>query len=116
MNAHTTIPTHRQTYGVIECPTCDGRGSIPNGHGLGGNDPDSWEVECRNCDGDGHFPCAACGFSTVIAGYDCLACETVRGISSADLLATDADSLADAMHAAAVAEYARLATVDRRAA
>ena len=50
-HAHNfTIPHHPWNYasGVIECGTCEGKGSYWNGRGLGGNDPDSWDIECPN--------------------------------------------------------------------
>jgi len=79
MNVHNhsftvSAPNWYAKSGIIECATCDGIGHYWNGRGLGGNDPDSWDIECADCCAQGHFACAVCGFSTPVNGYDCLVC------------------------------------------
>jgi hypothetical protein len=71
-------PTRPEWYrksGIVECDTCEGNGSYWNGRGLGGNDPDSWDIECEGCDGAGHFACATCGNDVQVSGYDCAVCD-----------------------------------------
>lgn len=89
MNATTTIPTP----GIHECATCEGKGSVWNGRGHGGNDPDSWDIECEDCDGRGHFACEVCGNTVKVDGHDCFVCET-EGALPLNLTADDCAVLA----------------------
>lgn len=82
-----TLNNWHKNSGVIECPHCEGRGSHWNGRGLGGNDPDSWDVECDACEGYGNHECKVCGFGIAMPGFDCLVCETVVNIPAALLTA-----------------------------
>jgi len=75
--------------GVIPCTLCEGRGTVWNGKGLGGNDPESWDIDCPDCEGHGHEPCKVCGFDMVVAGYDCLVCDTVYALTDKDLSLVD---------------------------
>lgn len=75
----TTRPWNYHSH-VAPCDQCEGIGSYPNGRGLGGNDPDSWDIECDECEGHGHSACKVCGFDHIVPGYDCLACSTVEDV------------------------------------
>lgn len=102
MTAPLPVPPRPKWYresGVIKCDTCDGRGSIWNGRGLGGNDPDSWDIACEDCDGAGHFACQTCGFATPVAGYDCLVCDTVYSLGQEDRASVTPEQLAAAFSA-----------------
>ena len=76
---------------VKPCSECGGEGEAPNGHGKGGNDPDSWTVRCQACEGNGYFPCEACGNTVHIDGYDCFVCDPMvnigRALSDAEIAA-----------------------------
>jgi hypothetical protein len=99
MNAPLTLSPRPEWYrksGIIECDTCEGNGSYWNGRGLGGNDPDSWDIECQGCDGAGHFPCATCGNEVRSSGYDCIVCDTIWSLSPKECDAIEPDKLAAA--------------------
>lgn len=83
--------------GVGHCKVCEGTGSVPNGRGLGGNDPDSFNVDCPACDGDPIIPCEVCGCE-VTSGFDCIACDAVAELPSSAL--TEFDAIAKAIKAA----------------
>lgn len=110
MNAHNhaftvSAPNWYSKSGIVPCATCDGAGSYWNGRGMGGNDPDSWDIDCADCEGQGHFACQTCGFDVPVAGYDCLACSTIYELSLAELAAIDPAELAEAFgHAIAAAK------------
>ena len=72
---------------VTCCPSCEGTGNVSSSRRASTWDPYP-EVECPDCDGSEHGPeCEVCGFTTVVPGYDCYACETVYGLP--DELLTD---------------------------
>lgn len=100
MNTHAFtfphIPAWYRNAGVIECRECDGVGTIDKTPHLHGNDPDRWEADCEDCEGQGHFACATCGFSTPVAGFDCLVCSTTYELNPAELAAIDPAALAEA--------------------
>lgn len=101
MNAHNHAftdpsPNWYRKSGIIPCTTCDGLGSYWNGRGLGGNDPDSWDIECEDCDGTGHHACAVCGYDTPLAGYDCYPCDSINSLADSDLAKVDPAALAEA--------------------
>ena len=76
---------------VKPCSECGGEGEVPNGHGKGGNDPDSWTVRCQACEGKGYFPCGDCGNPVHVDGYDCFVCDPMvnigRALSDAEIAA-----------------------------
>lgn len=101
MNQHNhaftaSAPNWYSKSGIVPCATCDGKGSYWNGRGLGGNDPDSWDIECADCCGTGHFACAVCGWDTPVAGYDCLVCDFTHELTPAQREAIDPAELAAA--------------------
>lgn len=100
MNAQTSIRRWDHASHVASCTTCEGKGEVWNGKGLGGNDPDSWNVECPDCNGAGHFACKVCGFDLVIAGFDCFACDVTHDIPASMLTADTAAQIGTAMAAA----------------
>jgi hypothetical protein len=102
--------------GVTRCDECDGQGAVWNGRGRGGCDPDSWDIECEACEGNGFHPCAVCGFDMDMAGYDCLACETVASIASKDLPHIDAATFTAAFVKALAASRAADNCLQERAA
>lgn len=102
-------PAFPKDSGVTDCQTCDGTGSVSNGRGLGGNDPDSWSVECEDCEGVGHFACEVCGFNQRVTGFDCLACDALVGVLVADLQKIDKSALCTAMGHAFDAALAAIA-------
>jgi hypothetical protein len=71
---------------VTECPDCEGHGWVWDGKGTGhGNDPDSGVVECDACKATGILDCEVCGLTTPVAGFDCIACETVSNLDAKHL-------------------------------
>lgn len=124
MNAHTCISPeqsrallartawYRQS-GVIQCERCEGQGSFWNGRGLGGNDPDSWDIDCEDCDAHGHHACGVCGFDIPVTGVDCLACDLVRELDEKQLTDEVADKLAAAVKASIAFARAHVERVDR---
>ena len=113
--AQSLRPEWYRKSGIVECDVCEGNGSYWNGRGLGGNDPDSWDIECQGCDGVGHFPCATCGNEVRSSGYDCIVCDTVWSLSPKECDEIEPDKLAAAFAkclAAVKAGGARSMTVD----
>jgi hypothetical protein len=103
--------------GIVSCDRCEGHGAYWNGRGLGGTDPESWDIDCPDCDALGHHACAVCGFDVVAPGFDCLACDMVRELPIGQLTGEVADKLAAsikaAINVAAEAECASLEMAGR---
>lgn len=69
-----------------ECVVCEGHGKVWNQRGTGhANDPSSGMVECAMCEGTGKHACAVCGNDIEAKGYDCLVCDMVNELPTADL-------------------------------
>ena len=62
--------------GVTACEICEGSGVIASHRQATINDPYP-EEPCPNGCAEHSAECAVCGFDVEIAGFDCLACETV---------------------------------------
>lgn len=69
--------------GILACEECEGKGSRWNGHGCGGNDPDSWDIDCAECEAQGYHECPVCGFGVRVGAFDCLVCDNAREIPEA---------------------------------
>ena len=108
----TTAPTLTRAWNwnseVRVCATCDGLGRIHDARVR----PSTWnpypERTCPDCEGEHPPECDVCGFSQSVAGYDCLACETIAALSGDDFA-----KLNDAAFSAAIM---RAAAMRRRAA
>lgn len=97
---------------VTCCTECNGAGVVAANRRATINDPYP-ESPCE-CGMGPHEPeCVVCGYDLQVAGYDCLACDTVAALTASELARFDADGFAKAVKLAA--ELA-LAEASRRAA
>lgn len=84
---------------VKACPTCEGEGTV-----AAYRRPTTWdpypENPCPDCDGPNEPECEVCGYNLPVAGYDCLACDTVAALHPHELKAFDADAFVTAFKVA----------------
>jgi len=87
---------------VTACPTCEGRGVV-RAHRCATIDDPYPETDCE-CGMGEHDPyCEVCGFTRIVKGFDCLACDTVNSIFSDDLARLDVAAFAKAFEVARAA-------------
>lgn len=78
-----TKPWYHES-GVVACPTCDGRGEVASHKRPSTGDPYPTK-RCEDCHGPHSPECPVCGFDQVVSGWDCLACDIVRGMTAEEL-------------------------------
>lgn len=79
---------------VTACPDCLGAGVV---HAY----PLSIRRAICECGLGEHLPeCQVCGYNLEVAGYDCLACDTVASLDASALKYFDADAFAAAIKVA----------------
>lgn len=84
---------------VTTCPDCLGAGVVHAYRRPTVNDPYP-ETPCE-CGLGEHLPeCEVCGYNLEVAGYDCLACDTVASLDASALKHFDADAFAAAIKVA----------------
>lgn len=92
--------------GVLACATCGGHGTFHSMRRATVNDPYP-ESPCPDCDGQEHYPeCEVCGFDQEVAGFDCLACDTVEQLLPSALAGIDAEAFTAAFKRALAAARA----------
>ena len=85
---------------VTACTTCNGHGAVASQRPRTVSDPYP-EDRCTDCDGEPHEPeCEVCGYNLPVAGFDCLACDTVANLNAGELANFDADKFAAAVKSA----------------
>lgn len=81
---------------VTACQTCEGAGRVHSQRR-----PSTWdpypESACPDCEGEHEPECEVCGYNLPVAGYDCLACETVAALHPHELKAFDRVAFANAV-------------------
>lgn len=84
-------------YSVVRCCTvCEGLGFVAASRRPTIDDPyPTKPCECRL----GHHgpECAVCGYDFEVTGYDCLACDTVAGLTDSEICIFEPRRFADAM-------------------
>lgn len=90
---------------VTVCEACEGTGKLAAYRQPTINDP----YPERPCDcglGEHEPACEVCGYNLPVAGYDCLACDTVASLYATDLAKFDAERFTAAIKVAMAAAMA----------
>lgn len=99
MTAHTAnITTRKWNYrsAVTACDACGGAGVVHAHRRPTVSDPYP-ESPCECGIGEHQPECEVCGFTQVVAGYDCFVCDTVASLFDADLRKLDVDEFSAAV-------------------
>jgi DnaJ-class molecular chaperone len=87
---------------VTACPDCEGSGYVHSHRRATIDDPYP-ENRCECGLGEHNPECAVCGFNQVVAGYDCLACDTVAALTDSDFADFAPGAFAEAVKVAVIA-------------
>ncbi len=112
MNAPAQIRPWNYFSHVKSCPDCEGKGVV-HAHRRPHVDDPYPEDPCECGMGEHEPACDVCGYNMEVAGYDCLACDTVAALTTSELARFDADGFAKAVK---LATELALADASRRAA
>lgn len=101
-----TNSTHKwdRDSDVTACPSCKGTGWVAASRRPTIDDPYP-ESPCPDCDGPQKPSCPVCGYDLEVAGYDCLACETIAALPKAVFDTFDLSAFAVALGRAMVARW-----------
>jgi len=90
------------TSHVATCPECEGTGKVAAHRRPTINDPYP-ENPCACGLGEHEPECLVCGYTLPVAGFDCLACDTVASLPQSALARFDVATFAAALSNALIA-------------